>query len=297
MVRADDGDMVWGKTMKTWVGKSLIIVLLILVSGPHGRSQSQPLSFGVIIHRSPTLTAQFWNPILRYVSERSGVPLQLKVASTGPEHTAMVGHGALDFLYSNHNFIKENEASGYRVFARPKEDPGKGEIVVLADAPIRSLADLHGQEVVFPHTAAFLGFHLPMDALLRMGIQVKPRFAGNQEGAMGQLKAGRTIAAGVNAEVMQAFAKREGIAYRVLWSSEAYLSLALSAHPSVPDEQVKAVQEAFLKMAEDPVGAQVLASSAERIKQKSPLGFIAAHDSEFDNIRQFYRTTLVQVEL
>ena len=114
---------------------------------------------------------------------------------------------------------------------------------------------------------------------------------------MGQLKAGRTIAAGVNAEVMQAFAKREGIAYRVLWSSEAYLSLALSAHPSVPDEKVKAVQEAFLKMAEDPVGAQVLASSAERIKQRSPLGFIAAHDSEFDNIRQFYRTTLVQVEL
>jgi hypothetical protein len=45
------------------------------------------------------------------------------------------------------------------------------------------------------------------------------------------------------------------------------------------------------------VGAQVLASSAELIKQRSSLGFIAAHDSEFDNIRQFYRTTLVQVEL
>ena len=141
----------------------------------------------------------------------------------------MVGRGALDFLYSNHNFIKDNEASGYRVFARPQEDPGRGEIVVLADSPIRSMADLQGKEVVFPHTAAFLGYHLPMDALLRMGIQVKPLFAGNQEGAMGQLKAGRTIAAGVNAEVMRAFAKREGIAYRVLWSSEAYLNLALSA--------------------------------------------------------------------
>jgi len=83
----------------------------------------------------------------------------------------------------------------------------------------------------------------------------------------------------------------------VLWSSKAYLSFALSAHPSVPDEKVKAVREAFLNMADDPEGAKVLASSAELIKQKSPLGFIAAHDSEFDNIRQFYRTTLVQVEL
>ncbi len=45
----------------------------------------------------------------------------------------MVGRGELHFLYSNHNFIKENEAIGYRVFARPKEDPGKGQIVVLEE--------------------------------------------------------------------------------------------------------------------------------------------------------------------
>jgi phosphonate transport system substrate-binding protein len=283
--------------MKAWIGKSLLTVLLVLVSETPSGSQSESFSFGVISHRSPTLTAEFWNPILRYVSERSGVPLQLKVARTGPEHTAMVGRGQLDFLYSNHNFIKENQASGYRVFARPKEDPGRGELVVLEDSPIRALADLQGKEVVFPHTAAFLGYHLPMDALLRMGIQVTPLFAGNQEGAMGQLKARRTVAAGVNAEVMRAFAKREQIAYRVLWSSEAYLSLALSALPSVPDEKVKAVRDAFLQIADDPEGAKVLAGSAAVIKQTSPLRFVSAKDSDFDNMRQFYRTTLVKIEL
>ena len=283
--------------MKTLCGMSSIIVLLVLVSGTQCWSQSQPLSFGVIIHRSPTLTAQYWNPILHYVSERSGVPLQLKVARTGPEHTAMVGRGALDFLCSNHNFIKDNEASGYRVFARPRGDAGQGEIVVLADSPIRSLDELAGQEVSFPHTAAFLGYHLPMDALLRMGILVTPLFAGNQEGAMGQLKAKRTIAAGVSAEVMQAFAKREQIAYRVLWRSAEYLNLALSAHPSVPDAKVLLVRDAFLHMTEDPEGAKVLAASGAVIQQTSPLGFIGAHDSEFDNMRQFYRTTLVQVEV
>jgi phosphonate transport system substrate-binding protein len=283
--------------MKTWLGKSLIVVVLVLVAGTCGWAQSQPLSFGVIIHRSPTLTAQFWNPILRYVSARSGVPLQLRAASTGPEHTAMVGRGALDFLYSNHNFIKENEASGYRVFARPQGNAGRGEIVVLADASIHSLADLEGKDVSFPHTAAFLGYHLTMDVLLRQGIQVKPLFAGNQEGAIGQLKAGRTIAAGVSAEVMQAFAAREQLAYRVLWRSEEYLNLALSAHPSIPEAQVQAVRDAFVHMAADPEGARVLESSADLLKQTSPLRFIAAHDSEFDNMRQFYRTTSVQVEL
>jgi len=284
--------------MKKWIGGASLVVLLLVVLGARGWSQSQqPLLFGVIVWRSPTLTAQFWNPIMRHVSDRSGVPLQLKVAPTGPDHTAMVRRGELHFLYSNHNFIKENEETGYRVFARPKGDAQSGEIVVLKDSPIRSLADLEGKEVVFPHTAAFLGYHLPMDSLLRKGIHVKPHFAGTQEGAMTQLKAGRTVAAGVNAEVMRAFAQRENIAYRVLWSSDKFLSLALSAHPTVPAETVKAVREAFLKMADDPEGAKVLASSAEILKQTSPLAFIAAKDSEFANMRRFYRTALVKVEL
>lgn len=275
----------------------VIVVLLLLAATQRSWSQNQPYSFGVITWRSPTLTAQFWNPILRHVSERSGVPLKLRVANTGQEHTAMVGRAELDFLYSNHNFIKENEAAGYRVFARPQEDAITGEIVVLKDSPIRSLVDLDGKEMAFPHVAAFLGYHLPMDALLRQNIQVKWHFAGTQEGAMTQLKTGRVVAAGVNAQVMRAFAQRENLAYRVLWSSEKYLNLALSALPKVPADKVKAVREVFLQMADDPEGAKVLASSADVLKQGAPLRFIAAKDTEFDNIRRFYKTTLVQIEL
>ena len=202
----------------------------------------------------------------------------------------MVRRGEYHFLYSNHNFIKENEESGYRVFARPKEDAGTGEIVVLKDSPIRTLADLEGQEVAFPHTAAFFGYHLPMDALMRKGIQVKVHFAGNQEGAMGQLKAGRASLRGIDTIL-------NDLAYRTLWSSDKYLSLALSALPSVPADAVKAVREAFLKMADEPEGAKVLASSANVLKQATPMRFVASKDSEFDNMRKFYRTTLVKVEL
>ena len=77
--------------MRKWVGAVSTVTLLLLALGTETSSQNhgQPLSFGVIIWRSPILTAQFWNPIIRYVSEKSGVPLQLKVAQTGPEHTAM----------------------------------------------------------------------------------------------------------------------------------------------------------------------------------------------------------------
>jgi len=65
----------------------------------------------------------------------------------------------------------------------------------------------------------------------------------------------------------------------------------------VPGEKVKAVREAFLQMADDPEGAKALASSADVLKQAAPLRFIAARDADFDNMRRFYRTTLVKIAL
>lgn len=116
--------------MSKGIKAGAVVVALLLAlgvpGGSQGQPQSQPMSFGVIVWRSPTLTAQFWNPILRWVSDRSGVPLQLKVAPTGPEHTAMVRRGDLQFLYSNHNFIKENErpfGSAKREIRRDRGSP------------------------------------------------------------------------------------------------------------------------------------------------------------------------------
>lgn len=257
-------------------------------------AQDAPLSFGVITQRSPVLTAQYWNPILRYVSDKSSVPLRLKLAKTGFEHSEMIGRGEFDFIYSNHNFNAKNDAVGYRVIARPIEAAIMGQIVVPADSPIQTLKDLHGREVVFPSKAAFVGYYVPMDALLQAGVRVKPLFAGNQEGAMGQLKSGRVLAAGVNSQIMRDYAERENFAYRVLWTSEPYLNIPISAHPSIPAVKVKAVQAALVGMSADPEGQKILAASAQLIKQQPPFGFVASSDRDFNNIRQFYRNALVK---
>lgn len=110
---------------------------------------------------------------------------------------------------------------------------------------------------------------------------------------MGQLKAGRVVAAGVNSQVMRDFAKREQVDYRVLWSSEDYLNIPIVAHPRVTQEKVEAVRAAFLRLAEDPVGLQILSASAALLKLEPPYGFVAATDSDYDNIRMFFKHTLL----
>lgn len=264
--------------------------LLLACSGVF--ADVQTYRFGVIPQRSAVLSAQYWNPILKYVGSKTGLELELRIAKTAPEHAAMIGRGEYDLIYSNHQFKPENDAQGYRVFARPLDGDMSGQIVVLAHSPLQSLADLENREVVFPSDVAFVGYTVPMDALARAGVKVKPLFGGNQEGAMGQLRAGRAVAAGVNSQVMQDYAKREGLGYRVLWSSESYLNIPLAAHPRVAGKDLAAIQSAFIGMAGDPEGQRILQASAALIRQDPPLGFVATNNRDYDNQRRIYRGAL-----
>ncbi len=251
-------------------------------------------SFGVLSQRSPVLTAEFWNPILDYVSRRSDVRLDLKITRTAPESNAAIARGEYDFVYSNTIFLPTTSLQAYRVILRPKGEPIHAQIVTLDATPIRSLADLHEHEVGFPSKAAFVGYAVPMEHLLRQGIRVSPLFGGNQEGIMGQLKAGRVIAAGVNSQVMRAYAARENLKYRVLWESPGFHNLPIAAHPRVPTAAAEAVRKTLAGMPEDPEGRKILADTAAAIKQQAPFGFIAADQRDYQNYIDFYRHTLVK---
>ncbi|WP_158598043.1 phosphate/phosphite/phosphonate ABC transporter substrate-binding protein [Noviherbaspirillum saxi] len=274
--------------------KVVSLLFATCLGAPAWAADSTPLSFGVISQRSPLLAAQFWNPILHYIGKRSGVPLELKLAKTGPEHAEMVHRGEYSFIYSNHNFTRQNDRVGYSVFARPNQPAIRGEIIVLADSPIRDVADLRSREVVFPSQVAFVGYTVPMDMLVRAGVKVNPLFAGTQEGAIAQMVSGRAVAAGVNSQVAQAYAKRQNINYRVLWRSEEYLDIPLSAHPGIPKDKVNAVRDALISMSDDPEGRKILAEAARLFHLESPFGFVAARDAEFNNVRRLYRTSPVE---
>ena len=222
------------------------------------------------------------------------MPLELKLAKTAKEGNAIAEMGKYDFLYTNHFFTPERDRLGYQVIARPAGPGIRSQIVVPMDSPIQSLADLDGKDVAFVTPDGFTGYWLPMDALLRAKVNVKVVFAGNQEASQAQLKVNKVAAAGVNSTVLARYSRREGFEYRALWTSDLYQDLCIMANPKVPQDKVAAVRAAFINMAKDPEGRQILQAGAELLKSNSELGFIAAENSDYDNYRKFYRTTLVK---
>jgi phosphonate transport system substrate-binding protein len=270
-----------------------IFCTVLLLGASSGRAAGDGFTFGVNPQRNAALTAQYWNPILSHVARMSGVKLEMKVEKTGQDYSVKVGQGLYDFAYTNHIFNPVNAKVGYHVFARPDEDSIRGEIVVTEGSPVRKLEDLEGREVGFPSKAAFVAYAVPMDTLIRRGVTVKPVFGGNQEGIMAQLKGGKVMAAGVNSQIMRAFAQREQLRYRIVWSSQEFLNLPLVAHPRVPAKTVAAVRKAFIEMNADPEGRKILETSAALVGQKPPFGFEVSSDKEYRNQWDFYKTTVL----
>ena len=272
------------------------IACLGLLALPCAHASEAPVTytFGVLSQRSAVLTAQYWNPILDYVSRQSAVNLVLKVARTGSESNDATEQGEYDLVYSNNIFQPRMAKAAYQVILRPQDEAITGQIVTLADSPIHALKELSGQEVGFPSLGAFVGYAVPMDQLLRQDIRVTPVFGGNQEGIMAQLKAGKVLAAGVNNQVMRAFASRENLRYRVLWESSGFLNIPIAAHPRIPKSLVSKLQRVLDDMDTNLEGLRILEASAQIIGQKPPYGFRTASPADYRSYSDFYRNTLVR---
>ena len=265
-----------------------------LVAPVAALAQEKSYAFNVLSQRSIALTAQYWNPILTYVTSKTGIPLELKLAKTAKEGNALAEKGAYDFLYTNHFFTPERDKLGYRVIARPAGPGIKSQIVVPADSPVKSLSDLEGKDVAFVSPDGFTGYWLSYDALLAAKVKVNVVFTGNQEASSAQLKVNKVAAAGVNSTIMARYGRREGFEYRALWTSELFQDLCIMANPKVPADKATAVANALAGMLKDPAGRKILEDGADLLKSAGELGFVIAENRDYDNYRAFYKQTQVK---
>ncbi|HSG24183.1 MAG TPA: phosphate/phosphite/phosphonate ABC transporter substrate-binding protein [Azonexus sp.] len=235
-------------------------------------------------------TAAYWNPIIKYVSEKSGVKLELKIGRTSADTTAYVLAKEVEFVFSNHLFSPEREQLGWKVFGRRWTPPLHGQIAVPADSPITKLEELNGQEVVFAGPEAFIGYKVTNGYLSSKNIEVKSVFAGNQNAAFAQLFAGKAKAVGSNSALVDGYANKEGKKFRVLWTSEGYHDLALMASSKVPEKDVKAVASAFVGMHNDPAGKVILLKASEEVGLDQKAYFLPATGADYTSYRKFYQT-------
>lgn len=274
-----------------------LMTLVVLLSMTLAAAQTREAGyrFSPVNQYDIQLMAAYWNPIVQYVSDKSGVRLSLKIARTSADTTAYVLAQEVEFVFSNHLFSPEREQLGWKVFGRRQLPPIMGQIVVPADSPITDLRQLQGQEVAFAGPEAFVIYKVPYAHLLNSGIDIKVVFGGNQNGALAQLFAGKVKAAGGNSQLIEGYAKREGKKFRVLWSSEPFNDLALMVSGKVPEKDAQAVADAFLNMHKDPKGRAILHQTSQAVGLPMDAYFIPSTLADYASYRNFYQSAPSQL--
>lgn len=279
--------------MKRWffrISVATAVGLALSVAPRLAEAQKPTYNFSPVNLYGIALTASYWNPIIAYVSEKSGVQLNLKIGRTSADTTSYVLAKEVEFVFSNHLFSPEREQLGWKVFGRRQTPALQGQIVVPADSPITDLNQLKGQEVAFPGKEAIIVYKVPYAHLLSRNIDVKVVFAGNQDAALAQLFSGKVQAAGGNSQLVEGYARRENKKFRVLWSSEPFQDLALMASGKVPEKDVKAVANAFIGMSKDPVGREILHQASKEVGLAADAYFVAASGADYAAYRRFYQS-------
>jgi len=140
------------------------------------------IHFGVVPQQSASKLAKIWRPILRHLSEETGLTFKFKTAPSIPVFEERVAAGSYDIAYMNpYHYTEFSKKPGYRAFAKAKNKSIRGIIVVRKDSKINQLSDFDQQTVAFPAPAAFAASVLPRAQFALDSIDVTPKYVSSHD--------------------------------------------------------------------------------------------------------------------
>jgi len=238
------------------------------------------LSFGIPPQQSPTELSKRWTPVLHYLSEKSGLNLQLKTAKDIPIFHHQIMEGLYDIAYVNPNtYIAANKAAGYRAFAKGKDGKSFGLILVRKDGPIKRLAQLNGQTMAFPSNTALMATVLPLKHLEKEKVAVKIQYVFSIDSVYRSVAKGLFAAGGGEARTFGALDPEIRDQLTILWRSGDLPPFPFFAHPRVPAATLVKLQKAMIAMGQDPQGQALL-------KAVNIHAFDTADDAEYNVVRE-----------
>ena len=246
----------------------------------------QILTFAVVPQQSAKKLAKLWTPLLKQISETSGVNLAFTTAPNIPTFEQRLSQGDYDFAYMNpYHFTVYNHTAGYKAMAKQKDKFIQGIIVVKQDSPITTLQQLENMTLAFPAPAAFAATLLPKADLQAQNIPIESRYVSSHDSvylavARGLLPAGGGIMRTFNNVPAQVRDK-----LRILWKTKAHTPHAIASSANVSVQSREKVQQSLLSLHETEQGRALL-------KAINFGAFEHAKDSDWDDIRALGINTL-----
>jgi phosphonate transport system substrate-binding protein len=243
---------------------------------------------GFISRYNPRLMFEEYQPIMDYLSRETPYHFELKLGKTYEDAVNFLKTGQVQMASLGAVTYLEARAQFNAVpILRPLNEEGKpfyrSLLVVRAESPVQSLADLKGRTIAFASVHSTSGNLIPRYYLAMAGIHLQDLRAYKN------LKHHDSVAKAVLAGEFDAGAVKDIIAYkyldkglRILHASDPIPSVPFVVRPDCDPALIAAVKKALLKIdPHDPETQKMLATWNAEFRH----GFAEANDAEYAGIR------------
>jgi phosphonate transport system substrate-binding protein len=246
-----------------------------------GTPVMQTLTFGIIPQQSAKKLAKLWTPILERLSRESGVKIAFMTAKDIPTFEQRLSEGKYDIAYMNpYQYTLYHDTLGYLPLVKAKNKLIKGIVVVRKDSPVTSLEALNGSEVAFPSPNAFGASILTRLAFKASGTSIIPVYVSTHDSVYRNVAAGRIQAGGGVLRTLSSVAPEVKDRLKIIFTTKGYTPHAIAVLPEVPQEIAETIRKALMNLESDEAGVSLL-------KNLNIVGFEAATDSDWDDVRSF----------
>jgi len=257
-------------------------ILLILVSLyiPSSLMADEVLTFGVVPQQSASKLARLWTPILKHISQQSGLKLRFTTAKDITTFEKRLAAGEYDISYMNpYHYVVFSKTPGYRALSKARDKQIKGIIVAHKNSKISSLTELDNSTLAFPSPAAFAASILTRSDLESQNVKFKPKYVSSHDSVYHAVAKGFYPAGGGVLRTFRNMALEARSQLRILWTTKGYTPHAIAAHPRIDHRDIQKIQLALTNMDQNTDGKKLL----HNIKIK---GFENATDQNWDDVRK-----------
>ena len=271
-----------------------LVIMLLIGAACVPEPASQEVTYAYLPQYSKAISLERHHDLIAFIEKETGLDIVQVFPENFDDHMNKVGSGEIDISFSNpFVYIKIAHQYEARAFAKIIEKEGKdmfrGEICVLKDSPLQTLADLKGKRIMAVSRSSAGGYLFQRGMLVEAGIDPdeEPTIdfaqgAGKQEEAFLAVCSGEYDACfvreGTRTEVMRDqvdISKVRVLAYTPFYPGWVYAGRK-GLDPSVLDK----IRSAMLKLdLSDPEHKAIL-EKANFVK------VVASEDKDFDSIRE-----------
>jgi phosphonate transport system substrate-binding protein len=264
----------------------LFAIFLVTAVFAHQASAQNTLTFGVVPQQAASNLARAWTPILKYVSEQTGVRIEFRTAKNIPVFEERLAEGKYDLAYMNpYHYTVFSQKPGYVAFAKQAGKRLRGIVVVRADSRIQSIEGVGGKTIAFPAPAAFAASVLPRAYLNNHQIPFSPQYVSSHDSVYRSVAKNLFDVGGGIERTFNNVDPKIRSQLKVLWRTKDYTPHAFAAHPKLDERTRFEIANAMIGMAATDAGKTLLA----RIGFK---GISPAADKDWDDIREMGITLL-----